>query len=131
MQLIGFSEDESQTKSLVQFYTAYLIIGQILEYHFDVARQKHEARDLYDWNTAFSSFKGTVKANRFFKFDIAYIVYSWFSLWRHMDTVATYFHLLTNGVIVYFSVKVSVSLFFAIHMSFITFFYCYTAFKMH
>ena len=43
---------------------------------------------------------------------------------------ATYFHLLTNGVIVYFSVKVSVSLFFAIHMTIIVGFYCYTASKI-
>jgi hypothetical protein len=38
LSLFGFSEDESQTKSSVQLYTAYLIVGQILEYHFDIGR---------------------------------------------------------------------------------------------
>ena len=131
LQLIGFSEDESQTKSSVQFYTAYLIIGQILEYHFDIGRQKHEARDLFDWNQAFKTYKNTLKAHRFFQFDIAYLVYRGFWSWQYLDAVAGFFHLLTNGVIVYFSVKVSVSLFFAVHMSIIVIFYCYTASKMH
>jgi hypothetical protein len=38
---------------------------------------------------------------------------------------------LNNGIIVYFSVTVSISLFFAIHLSLIVFFYCYSSFKMH
>lgn len=65
LTLFGFSEDESQTKSAVQLYTAYLIVGQIMHYHFDVGRQKHEGRDLYDWNNAFKTFKGVKRAHQF------------------------------------------------------------------
>lgn len=91
----------------------------------------HESRDLYDWNTAFKTFKGAKTAHQYFQFDIAYTVYRWFSYWKWMDFVCTYFHLITNGCIIYFSVHVSVSLFFAIHISIIVFFYCYNSYVMH
>jgi len=38
-------------------------VGQILEYNFDEGRMVHEGRDLYDWNTAFKSFKGVKTAH--------------------------------------------------------------------
>ena len=86
---------------------------------------------MYDWNEAFKSYKGVVRAHQVFQFDIAYIVYRFLPYWRTIDWIATFFHLFTNGVIVYFSVQVSISLFFAIQMSIIVFFYCYTSYKMH
>ena len=52
-------------------------------------------------------------------------------LWPLFDVFCTYFHLVTNGVIVYFSITVSVSLFYAIHLSMIIFFYCYSSFKLN
>ncbi len=51
--------------------------------------------------------------------------------WPLFDVFCTYFHLVTNGVIVYFSITVSVSLFYAIHLSMIIFFYCYSSFKLN
>ena len=39
--------------------------------------------------------------------------------------------MIANGVIVYFSITVSISLFFAIHLTLIVFFYCYSSYKMH
>jgi len=39
-----------------------------------------------------------------------------------------YFHLIANGVIVYYSLTVSVSFFFALHISLIVFFYCYNSY---
>jgi len=52
-------------------------------------------------------------------------------LWPLFDDFCTYFHLVTNGVIVYFSITVSVSLFYAIHLALIIFFYCYSSFKLN
>lgn len=51
--------------------------------------------------------------------------------WPYLDFLCTYFHLVTNGVIVYFSITISISLFYAIHLSMIVFFYCYSSYKLN
>jgi hypothetical protein len=48
-----------------------------------------------------------------------------------MDFICMYFHLLTNGLIVYFSVHVSISLFLALNISIIVFFYVYNSYIIH
>jgi len=52
-------------------------------------------------------------------------------LWPFFDEFCTYFHLVTNGVIVYFSITVSISLFYAIQLSLIIFFYCFSSYKLN
>lgn len=74
---------------------------------------------------------GVARAANFFRYDNLFLVYKFFTYWPALDFFCTYFHVLNNGIIVYFSVTVSISLFFAIHLSLIVFFYCYSSFKMH
>ncbi len=74
---------------------------------------------------------GVARAANFFRYDSLFLVYKFFTYWPALDFFCTYFHVLNNGIIVYFSVTVSISLFFAIHLSLIVFFYCYSSFKMH
>jgi hypothetical protein len=47
-----------------------------------------------------------------------------------IDFACTYFHLVANGVIVYFGITLSISLFFAVHITMIVFFYCSNAYKL-
>ena len=83
---------------------------------------------MFDWNTAFKDYKGIERAHEFFRFDTSYIAYRWFCFWPVMDFACTYFHLVANAVIVYFGITLSISLFFAVHITMIVYFYGHNAY---
>jgi hypothetical protein len=77
LTLIGLSENEAGTKSLIQRYTFYLIIGQILEYYFALGRKRQETRDLYNWQEVFKSPIKIKRTLQKYQFDTAFVIYRW------------------------------------------------------
>jgi hypothetical protein len=70
------------------------------------------------------------KALEFSRFDKAYFVYNLFDIWPYLDLLFTYFHFITNGVIVYYSITISISFFYAVHLCLIVIFYTYSNYKL-
>lgn len=116
-------------------YLAFMVFGIFLEQYYKTQAENSEKESQEEkslkMKVVFENEKELKRYHESQRLSMAYLIYRIRNAWRFIDPIALYFHVLTNTLIIYLAINYELSLFMAINLCCIVYFYVSSSIKLH